>query len=55
MIAERAERTDADLIRDVLAGSPATFELLVRRHNQRLYRAVRVEELQAGFRTDGRE
>ena len=41
MIAQPAERTDADLIRDVLAGSPATFELLVRRHNQRLYRAVR--------------
>ena len=33
--------TDDDLVRRVLAGETACFELLMRRNNQRLYRAVR--------------
>jgi RNA polymerase sigma-70 factor (ECF subfamily) len=34
-------RSDADLIRAVLAGARGDFEILVRRHNQRLFRAAR--------------
>jgi RNA polymerase sigma-70 factor (ECF subfamily) len=36
-----AAPTDAELVRRVRAGEVALFELLVRRHNTRLYRAVR--------------
>jgi RNA polymerase sigma-70 factor, ECF subfamily len=36
-----AERSDRDLVAHVLAGARADFELLVRRHNQRLFRAAR--------------
>jgi RNA polymerase sigma-70 factor (ECF subfamily) len=36
-----AERSDQEVIHDVLAGARGDFEILVRRHNQRLYRAVR--------------
>src|SRR5688572_29738239 len=35
------EPTDRDIVRRVLDGERTTFELLVRRHNQRLYRAAR--------------
>jgi len=34
-------RTDSELVDSVLAGARADFEILVRRHNQRLYRAAR--------------
>jgi RNA polymerase sigma-70 factor (ECF subfamily) len=37
----RAEPTDTDVIRSVLGGARAEFALLVKRHNQRLFRAVR--------------
>jgi RNA polymerase sigma-70 factor (ECF subfamily) len=33
--------TDADVVQRVLAGDIAAFELLMRRHNQRVYRAIR--------------
>lgn len=36
-----AEPTDADLVTTVLAGDHGAFEALVRRHNQRMYRAAR--------------
>jgi RNA polymerase sigma-70 factor (ECF subfamily) len=35
------EETDEDIVRQVLAGETALFELLMRRYNQRLYRAAR--------------
>jgi RNA polymerase sigma-70 factor (ECF subfamily) len=35
------EQTDEDVIRQVLDGNTAIFELLMRRYNQRLYRAAR--------------
>jgi RNA polymerase sigma-70 factor, ECF subfamily len=38
---EDAEQADEDVIRQVLDGNTATFELLMRRYNQRVYRAVR--------------
>ncbi len=34
-------QTDSELVAHVLAGAPADFEILVRRHNQRLFRAAR--------------
>lgn len=34
-------RTDLEVIRDVIGGARADFEVLVRRHNQRLFRAAR--------------
>jgi RNA polymerase sigma-70 factor (ECF subfamily) len=36
-----AEQTDEDVIRQVLDGNTAMFELLMRRYNERVYRAVR--------------
>jgi len=33
--------TDADVVRRVRAGDSALFEVLMRRHNQRVYRVVR--------------
>jgi len=39
--ADDVDGADADLVREVLAGAPARFGVLVRRHNQRLYRAAR--------------
>jgi RNA polymerase sigma-70 factor (ECF subfamily) len=33
--------TDAEVVRRVLAGEPALFEILVRRHDRRVYRAAR--------------
>jgi len=37
----RDQLTDADVVRRVLAGETALFEILMRRYNQRIYRAVR--------------
>jgi len=36
-----AERTDQEVIAHVLGGDRAAFEILVRRHNQRMFRAAR--------------
>jgi RNA polymerase sigma-70 factor (ECF subfamily) len=33
--------SDADVVRRILGGETALFEILMRRHNQRIYRAVR--------------
>ena len=33
--------TDAEIVRRVTGGEPALFEILMRRHNQRVYRAAR--------------
>ncbi len=38
---EGAEQDDAEIIRQVLLGNTAMFELLMRRHNERVYRAAR--------------
>src|SRR5678815_2279341 len=35
------EQTDEDLIQQVLEGNTAMFELLMRRYNERVYRAAR--------------
>jgi RNA polymerase sigma-70 factor (ECF subfamily) len=43
-VAERldgADETDENIVRQVLAGQTALFELLMRRYNERLYRAAR--------------
>ena len=37
----REQLTDVDVVRRVLAGETALFEILMRRYNQRVYRAVR--------------
>ncbi|HEY1551386.1 MAG TPA: sigma-70 family RNA polymerase sigma factor, partial [Kofleriaceae bacterium] len=39
--APAATATDAELVADIVGGNAARFEILVRRHNQRLYRAAR--------------
>jgi RNA polymerase sigma-70 factor (ECF subfamily) len=36
-----SDETDADVIRQILDGNTALFELLMRRYNERVYRAVR--------------
>src|SRR5687767_10467757 len=36
-----AQQTDEDVIRQVLAGNTESFELLMRRNNERVYRAAR--------------
>ena len=38
---EQAEQSDAEVIRQVLEGNTAMFELLMRRYNERVYRAAR--------------
>jgi RNA polymerase sigma-70 factor (ECF subfamily) len=38
---EGAEQTDEDVIRQVLEGNTAMFELLMRRYNERVYRSAR--------------
>ena len=46
----QAEGTDEDVIRQVLAGNTAMFELLMRRYNERVYRVARAivrDELEA--------
>jgi RNA polymerase sigma-70 factor, ECF subfamily len=40
-LAAASSLSDSDVVRRVLDGEPALFELLMRRHNQRLYRAAR--------------
>lgn len=40
-VVEQPEQTDADVIREVLAGNTGMFELLMRRYNERVYRAAR--------------
>lgn len=37
----REQVTDEELVRRIVAGDAALFEILMRRHNQRIYRAVR--------------
>ena len=39
--AQPIERSDEDLVAQVLDGDTAMFELLMRRHNERIYRAAR--------------
>jgi RNA polymerase sigma-70 factor (ECF subfamily) len=41
VVLEDFEQTDEAIIRQVLAGNVAMFELLMRRHNERVYRAAR--------------
>jgi RNA polymerase sigma-70 factor (ECF subfamily) len=41
LVLESAERTDEQIVQEVLGGHTALFELLMRRHNERLYRAAR--------------
>ena len=38
---DSSEHPDEQVVRDVLAGNTAMFELLMRRHNERIYRAAR--------------
>jgi RNA polymerase sigma-70 factor (ECF subfamily) len=38
---EQAQQSDEDIIRQVLDGNTGLFELLMRRHNERVYRAAR--------------
>jgi len=40
-VLEAGDHTDDELVRQVLAGQTALYELLMRRHNERLYRAAR--------------
>ena len=40
-VAPHAALTDAEIVRRVRAGDSALFEILMRRHNQRVYRVVR--------------
>jgi RNA polymerase sigma-70 factor (ECF subfamily) len=47
---EQAEQSDAEVIQQVLDGNTALFELLMRRYNERVYRAARAivrDELEA--------
>ncbi|HJR60434.1 MAG TPA: RNA polymerase sigma factor [Vicinamibacterales bacterium] len=41
VVFEGAEQSDEDIIRQVLEGNTAMFELLMRRYNERVYRAAR--------------
>jgi RNA polymerase sigma-70 factor (ECF subfamily) len=41
VLAEGTEQSDLDIVRQVLGGNTALFELLMRRYNERLYRAAR--------------
>ena len=40
-VLQSAEISDEEIVRRVVAGERELFELLLRRHNQRVYRAVR--------------
>jgi RNA polymerase sigma-70 factor (ECF subfamily) len=40
-VLDRLEQTDEDVVRQVLGGDTARYELLMRRYNERLYRAAR--------------
>jgi RNA polymerase sigma-70 factor, ECF subfamily len=41
LLLDAAEQSDEELVRHVLDGQTALFELIMRRHNERLYRAAR--------------
>jgi RNA polymerase sigma-70 factor (ECF subfamily) len=41
MVVDGSERDDAEVIQQVLSGNTAMFELLMRRYNERVYRAAR--------------
>jgi RNA polymerase sigma-70 factor, ECF subfamily len=41
VLLDAAERSDEELVQQVLDGNSALFELIMRRHNERLYRAAR--------------
>ena len=41
VVPEKAEQSDGEVIQQVLEGNTALFELLMRRHNERVYRAAR--------------
>jgi hypothetical protein len=41
VVLENAELSDAEVIQQVLDGNTALFELLMRRYNERVYRAAR--------------
>src|SRR3954471_22557893 len=41
VVQDTALQTDGDVVRQVLAGNTAMYELLMRRYNERLYRAAR--------------
>src|SRR6478672_10420819 len=41
VVLEKAEQSDAEVIRQVLDGNTALFEMLMRRYNERVYRAAR--------------
>ena len=41
VLPDSAVQSDGELVRDVLAGDTARFELIMRRYNERLYRAAR--------------
>src|SRR6188474_3580332 len=41
VLVEHADHSDEEVVQQVLAGHTALFELLMRRHNERLYRAAR--------------
>jgi len=41
ILVESAEQSDEDIVQQVLAGNTAPFELIMRRYNERLYRAAR--------------
>ena len=41
MACERSEHSDGEIVRQVLDGNAAMFELLMRRYNERVYRAAR--------------
>ena len=41
VLAEGTDQSDQDIVRQVLCGNTALFELLMRRYNERLYRAAR--------------
>jgi RNA polymerase sigma-70 factor (ECF subfamily) len=41
VLSENAEQDDQDVIRQILEGNTALFELLMRRYNERVYRAAR--------------
>jgi RNA polymerase sigma-70 factor (ECF subfamily) len=41
VLLERAELPDGEIVEQILAGNTAMFELLMRRYNERLYRAAR--------------
>jgi RNA polymerase sigma-70 factor (ECF subfamily) len=40
-VIETSEQTDEEVVRQVLAGNTAMFELIMRRYNERLYRTAR--------------